>query len=75
MTALDLMRSDAPYVARFSDMPNDLHTRAKRLCARYNRTEPDAAEERVAILADLLGTSGPHRPRNPRPPRPRRWNR
>ena len=59
MTALDLMRSDASYVARFSDMPNDLQTRAKRLCARYNRTEPDAAEERVAILADLLGTSGP----------------
>ena len=59
MTVLELMQTDAPYVARFEDMPNELQLLAKRLCARYNRTDPGAADERAAILAELFGTSGP----------------
>lgn len=59
MTTLELMRSAAPYAARFSDMPNDLQLRAKRLCARYNGSDPGAADERAAILGELFGTCGP----------------
>lgn len=36
-------------------IPDDLQTRARSLCARYNRTGPEDEEERRQILVDLFG--------------------
>ena len=59
MTALDLMRSDAPYAVSYLDMPNDLQPRAQRLCWRFNQLDPSDLEGRAAILGELFGTWHP----------------
>ena len=59
MTALDLMRSDAPYAVSCLDMPNDLQPRAQRLCWRFNQLDPADTESRAQILKELFGTWHP----------------
>ena len=59
MTALDLMRSDAPYAVSYLDMPNDLQPRAQRLCWRFNQLDPTDTEARAQILEELFGTWHP----------------
>ena len=59
MTALDLMRSDAPYAVSYLDMPNDLQLRAQRLCWRFNQLDPEGTEAQAEILAELFGTWHP----------------
>ena len=59
MTALDLMRSDAPYAVSYLYMPNDLQPRAQGLCWRFNQLNPADAEARNQILGELFGTWHP----------------
>lgn len=59
MTALDLMRSDAPYAVSYLDMPNDLQPRAQRLCWLFNQLDPADTEARAQILEELFGTWHP----------------
>ena len=59
MTALDLMRSDAPYAVSYLDMPNDLQPRAQCLCWRFNQLDPEDVEAQAEILGELFGTWHP----------------
>ena len=47
------------YCVGHENMPQELQQHAKTLCWKYNQTAPDCAEERAAILQELLGTCHP----------------
>jgi maltose O-acetyltransferase len=51
------MLAGDPYVADDPELARD-SLRAMRLITRYNRSEPDATEERRQILGELLGAIG-----------------
>ncbi|WP_225418475.1 sugar O-acetyltransferase [Lacticaseibacillus daqingensis] len=56
-TIPDFMTRDTAYWSNQFDIPPALQRTAKTLCWEYNQTRPDAADERRALLTQLLGTS------------------
>ncbi|MBW3628044.1 MAG: sugar O-acetyltransferase [Gemmatimonadetes bacterium] len=57
MTEREMMLRGELYVASDPDL-TAARTRARRLCQRYNLTDPEAAEERADLLQQLLGRVG-----------------
>lgn len=59
MTPLEIMKRPAAYANGYEKMPGEASQKAKKLCWEYNKTAPDEAEKRQAILKELLGTYFP----------------
>lgn len=51
-----LIKQRKAYIGNVLHMPDDMQLKAKKLCFAYNQTPPDAEEERLRILKELLGS-------------------
>lgn len=52
--------ADAPYIGNAMNIPRDLQKQARRLCWKFNATDPSDGEAQSAILRKLLGTWSPN---------------
>ena len=55
-SVMDIITSEAPYVGNVMRIPGEIQAKARKLCWRYNSTDPGDREQLSAILKELLGT-------------------
>ena len=51
-----IVTTDAPYAGNVMRIPSEIQQKARRLCWKYNMTDPTDGEVQAAILKELLGT-------------------
>ena len=55
-SVMDIITSEAPYAGNVMRIPGKIQAKARKLCWRYNSTDPGDKEQLSAILKELLGT-------------------
>ena len=53
---MNIITSEAPYAGNVMRIPGEIQAKARKLCWRYNSTDPGDKEQLSAILKELLGT-------------------
>ena len=51
-----IVTADAPYAGNVMRIPSEIQQKARRLCWKYNMTDPSDGEAQADILKELLGT-------------------